>query len=95
MRLFFAQDPPSLCAALGLCNSTKKVIQAAQLKPSKALGSHLFLPLAPAQVKIVDTVSLGNAVKHITPKGGEECVLCEFIMKELDGILGDNATEVS
>ena len=32
--------------------------------------------------------------KSVKVEGGPECILCEFAMRELDSILGDNATKV-
>ena len=37
---------------------------------------------------------MAEAKKIKSPEAGPECALCEFIMKELDSILGDNATKV-
>ena len=76
--LLFCQDATKICDELGLCNSTKKAVDVV-----KAVS------LQPAQ-KIEK-----NEIKNVkSPAAGPQCVICEFVMKELDSILGDNTTKV-
>lgn len=79
-RIFLPfQDPTVLCNELGLCNSTKKAVE--------VLEASRLVPAA-------QTALAAEAKEIKSPKSGPECALCEFAMKELDSILGDNATKV-
>lgn len=70
-------DPQATCQMLGLCS--------AELSLSNAIRKNsLVLPQSPA----------GKPVEAIqTVKASTLCVLCEFVVRELDSMLADNATE--
>ena len=93
---FSFQDPASICAEIGLCNSTKKVISAVLLEPAVMFAPKpkIFFPMAPGPVLIGAEKQAKAKPVDTPPKVSVECVVCEFMMKELDGILGENATKV-
>ena len=81
-----------MCTEVGLCNSKKSKKADAELVTSALpLKNHLKTILAPVLVaaKPKATVINSNPLK-----ASAECILCEFIMKELDSILQENATKV-
>lgn len=54
----------------------------------------IFFPMAPGPVLIGAEKQAKAKPVDTPPKVSVECVVCEFMMKELDGILGENATKV-
>jgi len=89
---FFQADPKQVCSALGLCDSKKsKKVDAKPITLALPLKNHLKTILAPVLV----AAKPKPAVIESKPlKASGECILCEFVMKELDGILQKNATKV-
>lgn len=75
-----SQDPTTLCTELGLCNSTMRAVGV--LEPSRLVPAAKITPVAETK-------------KIQSPQAGPECIICEFAMRELDSMLGDNATKVS
>ncbi|XP_031562328.1 prosaposin-like [Actinia tenebrosa] len=76
-------DPKEDCTKLGLCAASKEKIMATILR--KAMPSKLV-------------ASLKTKKRHVLKskypiKASAECILCEFIAKELDQMLGNNATQ--
>ena len=90
--IFFQADPKQVCTALGLCDSKKsKKVDAKLVARALPLKNHFKTILAPVLV----AAKLKPAVIKSKPlKASAECILCEFVMKELDSILQENATKV-
>lgn len=88
----FQADPKQVCTELGLCTSMKSKKADAKLVTSALpLKNHLKTILAPV---LVAAKPPATVIKSKPFKATAECILCEFIMKELDGILKENATKV-
>lgn len=81
-----------MCTALGLCDSKKsKKVDAKLVTSSLPLKNHLKTILAPVLVAAKPKPAV---IKSKPVKASAECILCEFVMKELDSILQENATQV-
>lgn len=84
-------DPKQVCTALGLCDSKKsKKVDAKLVTSSLPLKNHLKTILAPV---LVAAKPKHTVIKSKSIKASAECILCEFVMKELDSILQENATQ--
>lgn len=96
-RPFFSQDPGTICSDLGLCNSSKNIVPAVPIKlaavPLKPAPVKTLLSAAPIPVLIL-AKEVKKAKPAKSPKASLQCTLCEFVMKELDGLLKDQETEV-
>ena len=81
-----------MCTALGLCDSKKSnKVDAKLVTSSLPLKNHLKTILAPV---LVAAKPKHTVIKSKSIKASDECILCEFVMKELDSILQENATQV-
>ena len=81
-----------MCTALGLCSSMKSnKVDAELVSSALPLKTHLKTILAPVLVAAKPNAAV---IKSKPFKASAECILCEFIMKELDTILKENATKV-
>lgn len=88
----FQDDPKQVCTALGLCSSKKSnKVDAKLVTSALPLKNHLKTILAPVLVAAKPSAAV---IKSKPFKASGECILCEFIMKELDTILQENATKV-
>ncbi|XP_020606225.1 prosaposin-like [Orbicella faveolata] len=84
-------DPKQVCTALGLCDSKKsKKVDAKLVTRALPLKNHLKTILAPV---LVAAKPKATVIKSKPFKTSAECILCEFVMKELDSILQENATQ--
>ena len=82
-----------MCSELGLCSAKDKNVVMAQLL-SKALPMQknlgaIFMP-GPVIVKPKPVV-----VRRTHVRASAQCTICEFAMRELDGILKENSTKVN
>ncbi|KAK2572888.1 Prosaposin [Acropora cervicornis] len=74
-------DPQKVCTALGLCTSQVKKSVAAQLIfNSLPLEKHLFAPKK-------------TVITSKPYKASATCILCEYVMTTLKGILSENSTK--
>ena len=81
-----------MCTAVGLCDSKKsKKVDAKLVTSSLPLKNHLKTILAPVLVAAKPKPAV---IKTKPVKASTGCILCEFVMKELDDILQENATQV-
>lgn len=88
----FQADPKQVCTALGLCASEKsKKVDAKLITSSLPLKNHLKSIMAPA---LVAAKPEPTVIKSKPYRASPDCILCEFIMRELDSILQKNATKV-
>ncbi|XP_015757258.1 PREDICTED: prosaposin-like [Acropora digitifera] len=74
-------DPQKVCTALGLCTSqVKKTVAAQLIFNSLPLKKHLF---APKKTVIISKPYKASAA----------CILCEYVITTLKGILNENSTK--
>lgn len=80
MSLYF-QNPAEDCQALGFCSAKE----------------YPLIDMQPAEIEIThdDVIALQQNGPKMTHVGTSvQCVLCEFVMTQLDNMLTQNATEV-
>lgn len=79
--------PDQVCVQLHLCNTQAPKLQ--ELSESNQLPlSRMFVGIPPAQAPH-NSISAVNSKEHQST----ECVMCEFVMKEVDDYLDDNTTK--
>jgi len=102
-------DPKTRCSSLGFCSTALPNEAAAASKPMLSLtpskkASQPMMSLTPSKPAIQPAMKLTPAKPALQPTDltdavklslgvSPQCVLCEFIMKELKSLIGDNATE--
>lgn len=75
-------DPEARCQSLGFCQAAVNTQALLRLASPKQALEHKAQPIKPGQVMA------GKAVS-----AGEQCVVCELVVKEVDSLIADNATE--
>ena len=79
------QDPKIRCRALGFCSKESSN----DVTDYLTVLTRLATPEAPVNAVKAPV----NVVKPV--KGSSTCLMCEFVMREIDSMLSGNATEVS
>ncbi|XP_041363573.1 prosaposin-like [Gigantopelta aegis] len=74
-------DPKTVCSAIGFCNSTKHQSKLHRVSLGSSLTHVNAIPrvVQPVQKKV----------------SGPECALCEFVLKEIDEMIGSNRSEAA
>ncbi|XP_022048059.1 prosaposin isoform X1 [Acanthochromis polyacanthus] len=88
------QDPKDLCAHAGFCNAMKKSIPMLKLVAAKTVPAAKVLPAAklfPATK--MDSANEKSTKPMVRVRDSPACAICEFVMKQLESMLEDQATE--
>lgn len=88
--LAYVKDPKQVCTALGMCAAKdKSAILATLLKNS--IPYENLVPVLESGPIIMKPVKKSHPLKKID--ASPECILCEFVMRELDNLVSENATQ--
>ncbi|XP_034040100.1 prosaposin isoform X2 [Thalassophryne amazonica] len=87
------QDPKDICAMAGFCDSVKKSSPMLKLQPAKTVAAAKLLPAV--ELFPASKVTPKTAKPMVRVRNSPECDICEFVMKQLERMLEDNATETA
>lgn len=87
------QQPKEICTFVGFCTETMKAIPMLTLQAAKTVSASKALPAA----KLFPATKVDTATEKSKPmvrvRDSPTCAICEFVMKQLDSMLEDHATE--
>ncbi|XP_059929337.1 prosaposin isoform X1 [Gadus macrocephalus] len=87
IQQLLSMEPKDVCTHVGFCPASIKSTPMMKLQPARAV---------PLQ-KLVPATKLDSALKQAKPmvrnKEAPQCAVCEFVMKEVEGMLEDETTE--
>ncbi|XP_028278905.1 prosaposin isoform X1 [Parambassis ranga] len=86
------QQPKEICVLAGFCSAMKKSVPMLKLQPAMTVPAAKALPVAklfPATK--VDATEKSESMVRV--RDSPTCSICEFVMKQLESMLEDQATE--
>ncbi|XP_077352528.1 prosaposin [Festucalex cinctus] len=92
LQKIFSMDPKEICCMTGFCSESKKSTPMLKLQAAKIVPAAKTLPalnLVPATK--VESAKLAKPMVRV--RDSPTCAICEFVMKELEDMLEDQATE--
>nr|XP_046258353.1 prosaposin isoform X2 [Scatophagus argus] len=99
VQQLMSMQPKDICSRIGFCPSMKKSIPMLTLQAAKAIPASKTVPAAkmvPA-LKLVPATKVESATDKSNPmvrvRDSNMCAICEFVMKQLESMLEDQATE--
>ncbi|XP_046721684.1 prosaposin isoform X3 [Silurus meridionalis] len=90
LQQLMSMQPKDICCRAGFCDSTPEFVPLMNLFPAKSIPVEKTIPAA----KLVKASSLKPATqKMVRARESPQCAICEFVMKELEGMIQDQKTE--
>ncbi|XP_057695714.1 prosaposin-like [Corythoichthys intestinalis] len=87
-----SMDPKDFCCSVGFCNSVKNSAPMLKLQAAKIVPAAKTLP-ALSLVPAIKVESAKLAKPMVRLQDSPTCAICEFVMKQLESMLEDHATE--
>ncbi|KAM3606641.1 uncharacterized protein V6R79_020329 [Siganus canaliculatus] len=94
VQQLMSMDPKDICVHAGFCSATKKSTPMLKLQAAKMIPAAKTVPalkLFPATK--VDAANEKPATPMVRVRDPPFCAICEFVMKQLESMLEDQATE--
>ncbi|XP_074531978.1 prosaposin [Halichoeres trimaculatus] len=98
VQQLMSMQPKDICAHAGFCAEMKKSVPMIMLKAAKTVPAAKIEPLAKSvpALKLIPATKVQPATekKHmVRVRDSPKCSICEFVMKEMEDMLEDQATE--
>ncbi|CAN9499921.1 unnamed protein product [Ophioblennius macclurei] len=94
VQTLMSMQPEQICGYAGFCDSVKKAIPMLKLQPALTMPAAKVSPMAkliPATK--VESASENPSQRLVSVRQPPTCTICEFVMKQLESMLEDEATE--
>ncbi|XP_061693159.1 prosaposin isoform X2 [Syngnathoides biaculeatus] len=93
LQKVFSMDPNAFCSTVGFCNAVKRSTPMLKLQASQTLPAADTMPA----LSLVPATKVESVAKFTKPmvrvRDSPQCAICEFVMKQLESMLQDQATE--
>ncbi|XP_030603550.1 prosaposin-like isoform X2 [Archocentrus centrarchus] len=93
VQQLMSMQPKEICTFVGFCTETMKAIPMLTLQAAKTVSTSKVFPAA----KLFPATKVDSATEKSKPmvrvRDSPTCAICEFVMKQLDSMLEDHATE--
>ncbi|KAM9727209.1 prosaposin [Menidia menidia] len=86
-----SMQPKEICTLAGFCSATKKSVPMLKLQAAKAIPAAKAVPAA--KLFPATKVDSAPAQPMVRVRDSPTCAICEFVMKQLESMLEDQATE--
>ncbi|XP_072533734.1 prosaposin [Salminus brasiliensis] len=87
VQQLMSMQPKDICSRAGFCDSNSVPMQT--LVAAKSIPALKTFPAT----KVVEAASLKPAKKMVRARDSPQCAICEYVMKELENMIQDQATE--
>ncbi|CAL8257834.1 unnamed protein product [Lota lota] len=87
IQQLMSMEPKDVCTHVGFCSASKKSSPMMKLQPAKAIPA-LLIPATK-----VDSEASKQVKPMVRALDSPQCAICEFMMKEVEGMLEDETTE--
>ncbi|KAK7902200.1 hypothetical protein WMY93_018969 [Mugilogobius chulae] len=89
VQQLMSSDPKDICCAAGICASMKKTVPMMSLQPAMSKPAAKSVPA----FKLFPAMKLDEKKPMIRVRDTPTCTICEYVMKQLETMLEDHATE--
>uniref|UniRef100_A0A3Q0RPC0 Prosaposin n=1 Tax=Amphilophus citrinellus TaxID=61819 RepID=A0A3Q0RPC0_AMPCI len=87
VQQLMSMQPKEICTFVGFCTETMKAIPMLTLQAAKTVSTSKVFPAA----KLFPATKVDSPMVRV--RDSPTCAICEFVMKQLDSMLEDHATE--
>ncbi|XP_076831086.1 prosaposin [Brachyhypopomus gauderio] len=89
IQQFMSMQPKDICSRAGFCSSGPASVPMLALVAAKTIPLLKTLPAT----RVVEPAVLKPAKKMVRAREPPQCAICEYVMKELEGMIQDHTTE--